>query len=102
MERINTKLTQLDKLKDQFLANTSHELRTPLSGMIGIAESLKDGIAGQLPKKAMTNLNVIITSGKRLANLVNDVLDFSKLKNQDLVCSCDRWTCILPSTWSSP
>jgi len=78
-------LKRLDQLKDQFLANTSHELRTPLNGIIGIAESLRDGIAGQLPKKANSNLNVIISSGKRLANLVNDVLDFSKLKNKDLV-----------------
>ncbi len=83
-QELNAQLTRLDQLKDQFLANTSHELRTPLNGIIGIAESLRDGIAGQLSKKAHSNLNVIISSGKRLANLVNDVLDFSKLKNQDI------------------
>lgn len=78
------KLKQVDQLKDQFLANTSHELRTPLVGIIGLTESLKDGIAGKLPKKAVDNLDMIANSGKRLSHLVNDILDFSKLKNKDL------------------
>lgn len=77
-----TKLQHIDKLKDQFLANTSHELRTPLNGIIGLAESMKDGAAGPLPHNAVHNLNMIAASGKRLANLVNDILDFSKLRDQ--------------------
>ena len=81
---INQQLRRLDKLKDQFLANTSHELRTPLNGIIGIAESLKDGVAGKLPTKAVFNLNLIAASGRRLGVLVNDILDFSKLKNEDI------------------
>ncbi len=84
MEKVNTRLREVDQLKDQFLANTSHELRTPLQGIIGLAESLKDGIAGKLPVKAIENLNMINSSGIRLANLVNDILDFSKLKKHDL------------------
>lgn len=80
-----SELQKIDKLKDEFLANTSHELRTPLVGIIGLTESLKDGIAGKLPKKAMENLDMIANSGKRLSHLVNDILDFSKLKNKDLV-----------------
>jgi len=70
-----------DKLKDEFLANTSHELRIPLNGIIGIAESLIDGAAGQLSNLTKTNLAMIVGSGKRLAILVNDILDFSKLKH---------------------
>ena len=81
---INERLRQVDKLKDEFLANTSHELRTPLNGIIGIAESLVDGAAGALSEKLRVNLAVIISSGNRLANLVNDILDFSKLKKHDL------------------
>ncbi|MFT4929551.1 MAG: signal transduction histidine kinase [Phenylobacterium sp.] len=77
-------LRQVDKLKDEFLANTSHELRTPLNGIIGLAESLMDGIGGPMSKTSQTNLAMIVSSGKRLANLVNDVLDFSKLKNHHL------------------
>ncbi|NQZ82978.1 MAG: response regulator [Colwellia sp.] len=81
---INIRLTRVDRLKDEFLANTSHELRTPLNGIIGLAESLIDGVAGQLPAEANKNLAMVVASGKRLSNLVNDVLDFSKLKNHSL------------------
>jgi len=82
--KVNERLRQVDKLKDDFLANTSHELRTPLHGIIGITESLIDGAAGKLPEKANANLSMVVSSGKRLASLVNDILDFSKLKRQDL------------------
>lgn len=78
-------LKKIDRLKDEFLANTSHELRTPLNGIIGLSESLKDGAAGKLTPRAIENLDMISNSGKRLSHLVNDILDFSKLKNQDLI-----------------
>ena len=83
-QAINQQLKAVDKLKDEFLANTSHELRTPLNGIIGLAESLIDGVAGQLPDNANRNLAMVVASGKRLSNLVNDILDFSKLKNHNL------------------
>jgi signal transduction histidine kinase/serine phosphatase RsbU (regulator of sigma subunit)/HAMP domain-containing protein len=70
--------------KSEFLANTSHELRTPLNGIIGLAESLIDGVAGELSDQAKANLAMIVGSGKRLATLVNDILDFSKLQHQDI------------------
>lgn len=78
------RLQQVDKLKDEFLANTSHELRTPLNGIIGLAESLLDGASGQLPSQAQYSLRLIAASGQRLSALVNDILDFSKLKNQSI------------------
>ncbi len=80
-------LQKIDKLKDEFLANTSHELRTPLVGIVGLTESLQDGVAGKLPKEALENLEMIANSGRRLSHLVNDILDFSKLRNQDLALS---------------
>ncbi|MFH0976869.1 MAG: AAA family ATPase [Spirochaetota bacterium] len=85
-EQQNTveKLKRLDILKDEFLSNTSHELRTPLLGIIGLAESLMDGAAGKLSRKTMENLSMIISSCKRLSNLVNDILDLSRIKNNDL------------------
>ncbi len=82
--RQNKELERLDRLKDEFLANTSHELRTPLNGIIGLTQSLVDGAAGSLPQSARKNLQMVIVSAGRLANLVNDILDFSKMKNQDL------------------
>ncbi|MEL6253233.1 MAG: response regulator [Bacteroidota bacterium] len=83
-QQLNSKLQQADRLKDEFLANTSHELRTPLNGIIGLSDSLIDGIAGEQSEVGIQNLQLISSSGRRLANLVNDILDFSKLKNQDL------------------
>ena len=75
---------RMEELKDEFLANTSHELRTPLNGIIGIAESLIDGATGKLPEKTISNLAMVVSSGRRLSNLVNDILDFAKLKHRNL------------------
>lgn len=77
-------LHRSDQLKDDFLANTSHELKTPLNGIIGIADSMLDGVIGNITKSQGSHLSMILTSGKRLLNLVNDILDFSKLKHQDI------------------
>jgi len=84
LEAKNQELQRLDQLKDEFLANTSHELRTPLNGMIGIAESMIDGAAGDVSELQKRNLSMIAQSGHRLANLVRDLLDFSKLKHQKI------------------
>ena len=83
-ELLNKRLQRVDHLKDEFLANTSHELRTPLNGIIGLAESLVDGATGALPHTTITNLQMIVSGGKRLAHLVNDILDFSRMKNEQL------------------
>jgi two-component system, sensor histidine kinase ChiS len=84
-ERLVVKrLTQIDKLKDEFLANTSHELRTPLNGIIGLADSLRDGVAGAVTPKMKYHLSLIVDSGKRLTSLVNDILDFAQLKNKGI------------------
>lgn len=84
LREMNQELQRLDKLKDEFLANTSHELRTPINGIIGIAESLIDGATGELDKRTSANLAMIANSGKRLSSLVNDILDFSKLKHHEI------------------
>ncbi|EDN70030.1 two-component system sensor histidine kinase/response regulator [Beggiatoa sp. PS] len=81
---IAEQLKEADRLKDEFLANTSHELRTPLNGIIGIAESLVDGATGKLSQKTNKNLGMIVSSGRRLLNLVNDILDFSHLKRKEI------------------
>ena len=75
------KLEHIDRLKDQFLANTSHELRTPLQGIIGLSETLLDQ---EKDKRKKQELGMIISAGKRLASLVNSILDFSKLKTHEL------------------
>ncbi len=77
-------LTQAGQLKDAFLANTSHELRTPLNGIIGVAESLLEGAAGPLTAPVRSNVAMVASSARRLANLVNDILDFSRLRHKTL------------------
>lgn len=84
LESNNAALQRMDKLKDEFLANTSHELRTPLNGIIGIAESMIDGATGSLTSLQVANLSLVVSNGRRLAHLVNDLLDFSKLKYKNI------------------
>jgi len=78
-------LREADRLKNAFLANTSHERRTPLNGIIGIAESLEAEAIGKLTPETRKTLGMIANSGKQLTNLlVNDILDFAKLRNDNL------------------
>ncbi|MDR2345828.1 MAG: response regulator [Planctomycetaceae bacterium] len=85
LEEKNQYLNKLNELKDEFMANTSHELRTPINGIIGIIESMIDGATGQLSQEQKYNLALVANSGKRLSNLVNDILDFTKLKNKEII-----------------
>lgn len=85
LEEKNRKLVEFDSVKNEFLANTSHELRTPLHGIIGIATSLINGAAGELDDRVRGNLAMIVSSGRRLAALVNDILDFSRIRDHSLV-----------------
>lgn len=80
IERQNDELKKLDEFKNDLLANTTHELKTPLNGIIGLTESL----LGQVPDRYNKTLNNIITSGRRLSSLVNDILDVAKLKQKEI------------------
>ncbi len=73
----NIELSKLDRLKDNFLAVISHELRTPLSGIIRISQSLME-------QQNSRRLSLIISSASRILSLINDLLDFSKLKDKGL------------------
>ncbi|MBX7059539.1 MAG: SpoIIE family protein phosphatase [Leptospirales bacterium] len=81
LDQKNTALLALDRLKDEFLANTSHELRTPLHGITGIADSLIEGAAGPLTPRVQDNLRLISSSARRLGSLINDILDMSRLRD---------------------
>jgi len=84
INELTQRLIRVDSLKDEFLANTSHELRTPLNGIIGIAEAMLREKEDNLNEGQKQNLSIVISSGRRLANLVNDILDYSKLKHNDI------------------
>ncbi|HON79263.1 MAG TPA: SpoIIE family protein phosphatase [Spirochaetota bacterium] len=82
---MNVELQRLDAVKDEFLANTTHELQTPLSGIIGIAESMLEGAAGEISGRCSHNLSMVVSSGRRLSHLIQDILDITRLKNDDVV-----------------
>ena len=84
LDASNQELAKANALKDEFLANTSHELRTPLNGIIGLAEALMDGSGGDTTVAQTRSLGLIAQSGRRLASLVNDLLDFSKMKSSEI------------------
>lgn len=84
VEELSDKMISINELKDEFLANTSHELRTPLHGMISITEYVLQSMEGSLNQTQKGNLSLVVSSGKRLANLVNEILDYSKLKYGDI------------------
>ncbi|MFO1470985.1 MAG: 7TM diverse intracellular signaling domain-containing protein [Turneriella sp.] len=75
-------LKKADAIKDTFLAHTSHELRTPLQGIMGLTESL---LANLTDLSARENAGLIMQSARRLSNLINDILDYSRMKEQDII-----------------
>lgn len=84
IKSMSNRLLQLDKLKDDFLANTSHELKSPLNAIISITDSIIKGVEGPVNQLQAQNLSIVVGSGRRLSNLVNDLLDYSKMKNGDI------------------
>ncbi len=87
----NVQLQNAAKAKDRFLANMSHELRTPLNGIIGFAEFLVDGTPGPLNLKQKEYLEDILSSGRHLLQLINDVLDLAKVEAGKMRLSPERF-----------
>jgi PAS domain S-box-containing protein len=74
-------LLEASRAKSEFLTNMSHELRTPLNSIIGFAELLKDGEVGRVSSKQKEFLGDILGSGLHLLQLINDILDLSKVES---------------------
>ncbi len=68
------------RAKSAFLATMSHELRTPMNAVIGFSELLQDGVAGELNEKQERYVGNIASSGRHLLELINDILDLSKVE----------------------
>ncbi|WP_201324109.1 hybrid sensor histidine kinase/response regulator [Pseudanabaena sp. lw0831] len=79
LERTNVELIRVTKLKDEFLSNMSHELRTPLNGILGMAECLHEEIFGAINPSQKDAIATIQSSGNHLLELIQDMLDVSKL-----------------------
>ncbi|HSB24567.1 MAG TPA: ATP-binding protein, partial [Burkholderiaceae bacterium] len=83
-------LEAANRHKSEFLANMSHELRTPLNAIIGFSEVLAEQMFGEVNDKQMEYLKDIHSSGQHLLELINDVLDLSKIEagKMELDLSC--------------
>jgi PAS domain S-box-containing protein len=77
----NRRLLEVDRLKDEFLATVSHELRTPLNSILGFTTILLDGRAGPLTEEQRRQLGFVHASGEHLLQLINDVLDLSRIES---------------------
>jgi sensor domain CHASE-containing protein/signal transduction histidine kinase len=69
-----------NRTKSEFLANMSHELRTPLNSIIGFSDLLYEQVYGELNEKQLKSIGNISKSGKHLLNLINSILDLSKVE----------------------
>ncbi len=81
MQRENERLILANQAKSDFLAVMSHELRTPLNAVIGFSELLMQSRAGALNEKQETYMGNVLSSGKHLLNLVNGILDLTKIES---------------------
>jgi signal transduction histidine kinase/CheY-like chemotaxis protein len=78
LERQKEKAEESTQIKSQFLASMSHELRTPMNSILGLTELILE--KASLEDKNRERLEVVLSSGKRLMNLINDILDLSKIE----------------------
>ncbi len=91
LEVANAQINEISRLKSEFLANMSHELRTPLNAILGFSEILKDNLVDLTPEQRQECMENIHASGKHLLELVNDVLDLSKIEAGRMELQYDRF-----------
>lgn len=81
LETRNREVEEASRLKSEFLANMSHELRTPLNGIIGFSELMYNEDIGPVSPEHKEFLGDILNSGRHLLQLINDILDLSKVES---------------------
>jgi signal transduction histidine kinase len=77
----NLELLELDRVRSTLLSNVSHELRTPLAGILGSAQNLRDGLAGNLTRAQQEYVGMIENDSDRLIRVVNELLEWGRLES---------------------
>ena len=91
LELRNREVEQATKLKSKFLASMSHELRTPLNAIVGFSGLLADGTAGEMNDKQKRFVTHIKDGAHHLLQLINDILDLSKIEAGQLEIRCEHF-----------
>ncbi|MDI6687616.1 MAG: response regulator [Desulfobacterales bacterium] len=81
IEENSKRVEEASRLKSEFLSNMSHELRTPLNSILGLTNLMAEGIAGKINEKQKEYIEIIERNGKSLLQLINDILDISKIES---------------------
>jgi len=87
---MSNELIAMNRMKDEFLANTSHELKTPLHGILNLSQALTEGKSGPLNAAQREQLEVVVAVARRMSNLINDILDLSLLRNNGITLKLRR------------
>jgi len=88
----NEQLVEVSRHKSQFLANMSHELRTPLNSIIGYTKLILDGLEGDINEEQKQDLHTVYTNSKHLLELINDLLDLSRIEAGKTVLNYGTFT----------
>jgi signal transduction histidine kinase len=91
LENANVRLQELERLKSMFIASMSHELRTPLNSIIGFSSIILNEWLGPVNPEQKENLATILRSGNHLLNLINDVIDVSKIEAGKIECRFEEF-----------
>ncbi|WP_295588237.1 response regulator [uncultured Lamprocystis sp.] len=90
LDRANAALARTARAKDEFLAAMSHELRTPLTSILGLSETMADGLLGQMSKQQDRAVHIIHENGTHLLDLINDILDMSRVASGQMQLHWDQ------------
>ncbi len=90
LDRANAELARSAQAKDEFLAAMSHELRTPLTSILGLSETMGDGLLGPLSHQQDKAVHMIHENGTHLLELINDILDMTRVASGQMQLRWDQ------------
>lgn len=94
LNQANLRLQDVDRAKSMFIASMSHELRTPLNSIIGFSSILLKEMPGPLNFEQKKQLKMVMGSARHLLNLINDILDISKIESGELTIAREDFSLV--------